>query len=109
MSLLKASAVSAIGAGIKLLFGLLLIKIIATLLGPTGLGLMGQFMSLTTILVLLAARLAKGSATGPEGLVRVAIAAGIMLAPPQSSVSVLMLQPDHVGSAVPVLLTTKSR
>jgi hypothetical protein len=57
-----------------------------------------------TILVLLAARLAKGSATGPEGLVRVAIAAGIMLAPPQSSVSVLMLQPDHVGSAVPVLL-----
>ncbi len=61
MSLLKASAVSAIGAGIKLLFGLLLIKIIATLLGPTGLGLMGQFMSLTTILVLLAGG---GIATG---------------------------------------------
>ncbi|OWQ87502.1 hypothetical protein CDN99_18030 [Roseateles aquatilis] len=61
MSLLKASAVSAIGAGIKLLFGLLLIKIVATLLGPSGLGLMGQFMSLTTILVLLAGG---GIATG---------------------------------------------
>lgn len=61
MSLLKASAVSAIGAGIKLLLGLLLIKIIATLLGPSGLGLMGQFMSLTTILVLLAGG---GIATG---------------------------------------------
>lgn len=54
MSLLKASAVSAVGAGVKLLFGLLLIKIVAVLLGPTGLGLMGQFMSLTTILILLA-------------------------------------------------------
>lgn len=61
MSLLKASAVSAIGAGIKLFFGLLLIKIVATLLGPSGLGLMGQFMSLTTILVLLAGG---GIATG---------------------------------------------
>ena len=57
-----------------------------------------------TVLVLLAARLAKGSATGPQGLVRAAIAGGIMLAPPQSSASVLLLQPDHVGSAVPVLL-----
>ena len=57
-----------------------------------------------TILVLLAARLAKGSATGPEGLARAGIAAGIMLAPPQSSVSVLLIEPDHVGSAVPVLL-----
>jgi len=61
MSLLKASAVSAIGAGIKLLFGLLLIKIVAILLGPTGLGLMGQFMSLTTVLILLAGG---GIATG---------------------------------------------
>ncbi len=57
-----------------------------------------------TILVLLAARLAKGSATGPEGLARAGLAAGIMLAPPQSSVSVLLIEPDHVGSAVPVLL-----
>ena len=57
-----------------------------------------------TFLVLLAARLAKGSATGPQGLLRAAIAGGIMLAPPQSSASVLLLQPDHVGSAVPVLL-----
>jgi hypothetical protein len=56
------------------------------------------------LLVLLAARLAKGSATGAAGLVRVAIAAGIMLAPQQSSIYVLMLEPDHLGSAVPVLL-----
>ncbi|PXW97064.1 PST family polysaccharide transporter/antigen flippase [Sphaerotilus hippei] len=61
MSLLKASAVSAIGAGIKLLFGLLLIKVVANSLGPSGLGLMGQLMSMTTILVLLAGG---GIATG---------------------------------------------
>lgn len=54
MSLIKASLVSAIGAGIKLLSGLALIKIVAMLLGPTGLGLMGQFMSLTNILILVA-------------------------------------------------------
>ena len=54
MSLLKASAVSAIGAGVKLLFGLLLIKIVAIFLGPSGLGVMGQFMSLTAVLILLA-------------------------------------------------------
>jgi hypothetical protein len=56
------------------------------------------------ILVLLAARLAKGSARGLAGLARIAVAAGIMVAPPQSSVYVLMLEPDHVGSAIPVLL-----
>jgi hypothetical protein len=57
-----------------------------------------------TILVLLAARLAKGRATGPDGLMRAALAAGIMLAPQQSGVNVLMLEPDHVGSAAPVLV-----
>lgn len=61
MSLFKASAVSAIGAGIKLLAGLMLIKLVAITLGPTGLGLMGQFMSLTSILILLAGG---GIATG---------------------------------------------
>lgn len=61
MSLFKASAVSAIGAGVKLLAGLMLIKLVAITLGPTGLGLMGQFMSLTSILILLAGG---GIATG---------------------------------------------
>ncbi len=57
-----------------------------------------------TMLVLLAARLAKGGARGMLGLLRVAVAAGIMIAPLQSSAHVLLLEPDHVGSAVPVLL-----
>jgi hypothetical protein len=57
-----------------------------------------------TLLVLLAAWLAKGRATGREGLLRAGLAAGIMAAPPLGSVYVLMLEPDHVGSSVPVLL-----
>jgi len=56
------------------------------------------------LLVLLAARLAKGSARGVAGLARVTVTIAIMAVPPQSSVSVLMLEPDHVGSAIPVLL-----
>src|ERR1700729_4656199 len=58
-----------------------------------------------TFVVLLAARLAKGEATGTQGLLRAGIAAGIMVAPQHSEVTVLMLSPDHVGSTVPVLLT----
>ncbi|MGO8957128.1 MAG: hypothetical protein ACLQFR_07155 [Streptosporangiaceae bacterium] len=57
-----------------------------------------------TMLVLLAARLAKGAARGTLGLLRVALAAGIMIAPLQPSAHVLLLEPDHVGSVVPVLL-----
>jgi hypothetical protein len=57
-----------------------------------------------TVLVLLAAFVAKGRARGAEGFMRAALAAGIMVAPPQGSVYVLMLEPDHVGSVVPVLL-----
>ncbi|MGB6455821.1 MAG: hypothetical protein WBH47_15190 [Streptosporangiaceae bacterium] len=57
-----------------------------------------------TLLVLLAAFVAKGRATGAEGLMRAGLAAGIMVAPPQGSVYELMLEPDHVGSVVPVLL-----
>ena len=59
-----------------------------------------------TMLVLSAALLAKGKATGAEGRLRMLMAAGIMLSPQlTSSASVLMLQPDHVGTTVPVLLT----
>jgi len=59
-----------------------------------------------TLLVLSAALLAKGKATGAEGRLRMFLAAGIMLSPQlHMGVSVLMLQPDHVGTTVPVLLT----
>jgi hypothetical protein len=58
-----------------------------------------------TLLIGLTALVAKGRATGKEAVVRVLIAAGIMLAPqPGAAVSTLLLAPDHVGSAVPVLL-----
>jgi hypothetical protein len=57
-----------------------------------------------TLVVLLAARLAKGDATGGQGLLRACIAVGIMIAPQHSEVTVLMLSPDHVGSTVPVML-----
>jgi hypothetical protein len=57
-----------------------------------------------TILVLLAAWVAKGGARGAEGWTRAGLAAVIMIAPPVGSVYVLMLEPDHVGSVVPVLL-----
>jgi hypothetical protein len=57
-----------------------------------------------TLVVLLAARLAKGDATGGQGLLRAGIAAGIMVAPQHSEVMVLMLSPDHVGSTVPVMM-----
>ena len=58
-----------------------------------------------TLLALLAAMLAKGRRRGREGAVRMGIAAGIMLAPQLGSgVYVLMLDPDHVGTSVPVLL-----
>jgi hypothetical protein len=57
-----------------------------------------------TLLVLLAAFVAKGRARGAEGMIRAGLAAGIMVAPPEGSVYELMLEPDHVGSVVPVLL-----
>src|ERR1022692_90602 len=58
-----------------------------------------------TLVVVLAALLAKGSATGRAGLIRAAIAAGIMLAPQLGNgVYTLILSPDHVGTVVPVLV-----
>jgi hypothetical protein len=59
-----------------------------------------------TLLVLLAGLLAKGRATGREGLARVLIGSGIMLAPQLGNpVFVLLGVPDHVGTGVPMLLT----
>ena len=58
-----------------------------------------------TLLVLLAGLLAKGRAGGREGLVRLLIAVGVMLAPQLGSASyTLLLSPDHVGTGVPLLL-----
>jgi hypothetical protein len=57
-----------------------------------------------TLLVLLAALLAKGRARGGEGLARALLAAGIMLAPQLSATSIVLLSPDHTGTAVPVMV-----
>ena len=61
-----------------------------------------------TALVLLAGLLAKGSATGREGLIRMLIASGIMLAPALGSLNttfVVLAYPDHTGTQVPLLAT----
>ena len=59
-----------------------------------------------TLLVLLAAAVAKGRAAGREGIARVLMAAGIMLAPQLGNpTDMLMLSPDHVGTGVPLLMT----
>jgi hypothetical protein len=58
-----------------------------------------------TLLVLLAAFVARGRTRGAGGLVCALLAAGIMLAPqPGAATWVLMSSPDHVGTAVPVLV-----
>jgi hypothetical protein len=58
-----------------------------------------------TLLVLLAAALAKGGASGREGVTRALLGAGIMLAPQLGLQStVLLVSPDHVGTGVPLLL-----
>jgi hypothetical protein len=58
-----------------------------------------------TLLVLLAAWLAKGRATGRAGLGRALLAAGIMVAPQLSATQIVLLSPDHTGTAIPVLVT----
>jgi hypothetical protein len=58
-----------------------------------------------TLLVLLAGLLAKGRATGREGVTRALIASGILLAPQLGhGVHLLLLQPDHLGTQVPLLV-----
>jgi len=58
-----------------------------------------------TLLVVLAGLLAKGSKTGKEGLIRVLIASGIMIAPQVGpGAFLLLLSPDHTGTGVPLLL-----
>ena len=57
-----------------------------------------------TLLLLIAAALARGRARGREGWTRALLAAGIMVAPQLGNgIHVLLSQPDHVGTQVPVL------
>jgi hypothetical protein len=57
------------------------------------------------LVVLLAALVARGTDSGRAGIVRALIAGGILLAPSVLGGSAVLLQePDHVGTAVPVLL-----
>jgi hypothetical protein len=57
-----------------------------------------------TVLVLLVAFLAKGRATGREGVVRAVVAGGILFAPVAGANSTLMLsQPDHLATQIFVL------
>jgi hypothetical protein len=59
-----------------------------------------------TLLTLLAGLLAKGRATGREGVARALIGSGLMLAPQLGDpVYVLLGSPDHVGTGVPLLAT----
>jgi hypothetical protein len=59
-----------------------------------------------TLIVLLAALLARGRGRGREGIVAAAVAAAIILIPqPGAPTDLLMSTPDHTGTAVPVLIT----
>jgi hypothetical protein len=58
------------------------------------------------LLVLTAGWLAKGRATGREGVVRALVAAGILLAPQLGDgIHLLIQQPDHIGTQLPLLVT----
>jgi hypothetical protein len=56
-----------------------------------------------TLVLLFAVLLAKGSATGRAAVVRVLIAAGLLVAPQLAAVATLIASPDHTGTSVPVL------
>ena len=72
-------------------------------LGPDVIHIGGA--STYTLLVLAAGLLARGRATGRDGLIRLLVAAGIMLAPQFGNATHLLLsQPDHLGTQLPLLL-----
>jgi hypothetical protein len=59
-----------------------------------------------TLLVLTGGLLARGRARGREGVLRFLIAAGIMVAPQLGpGAFILVFQPDHTGTQVPLLAT----
>jgi hypothetical protein len=78
--------------------------IVAKILG-LGPGVVHVAAAITyTLLVLLAGLLAKGRATGKEGVIRALIASGILLAPQLGhGVALQLSQPDHLGTQVPLL------
>jgi hypothetical protein len=58
-----------------------------------------------TLLVVMVALVAKGRASGRQAALRMLVAAGIMISPQLGAgVVVLLSQPDHTGTSVPVLL-----
>src|SRR5580693_10534797 len=58
-----------------------------------------------TMAVVLAALLARSTASGRAALARVLVTAGIMIAPQLASgVSIVVSSPDHFGTSVPVLV-----
>jgi hypothetical protein len=58
-----------------------------------------------TLVVLLAALLAKGGATGRAAVIRVLITVGIMVAPQLAQgINILISSPDHFGTSVPLLV-----
>jgi hypothetical protein len=58
-----------------------------------------------TLVVVLAALVAKGHATGRAALVRVLITVGIMFVPQLAEgINILISSPDHIGTSVPLLL-----
>jgi hypothetical protein len=58
-----------------------------------------------TLLVLLAAFVARGRSSGRDGAYRALLAGGVMLAPQLGSGTMtLVLSPDHTGTAIPALL-----
>jgi hypothetical protein len=72
-------------------------------LGPDVVHIAGA--STYTLLVLAAGLLARGRATGRDGLIRLLVAVGIMLAPQFGNATHLVLsQPDHLGTQLPLLL-----
>jgi len=54
MNIIRASMYSAMATGARLLAGLVVIKLVAWLAGPVGVGKLGQFMSLMSLLAVLA-------------------------------------------------------
>ena len=59
-----------------------------------------------TLVVLSAGLLGRGQAKGREGMVRLLISAGIVSAPQiGAGVFILVFQPDHIGTSVPLMLT----
>jgi hypothetical protein len=59
-----------------------------------------------TLVVLTAGLLGRGRAKGREGMVRLFIASGILVAPQLGAgVFILVFQPDHIGTSVALMLT----